>query len=117
MWSVSEEITDALDVGLSMVVSYDVGAGNTPQVFRNNRECSWSTSSYPQNLFFTKLQAPSLHLFLLAVPPSIPKCLVCLVKANHSLSFYTGADNSLHTLEDAYALPSTQHSSSLAVPM
>lgn len=40
MWSVSEEIPDALDVGLSMVVSYDVGAGNTPQVFCSNRECS-----------------------------------------------------------------------------
>lgn len=42
MWSVSEEIPDALDVGLNMVVSYDVGAGNTPQVFCSNRECSWS---------------------------------------------------------------------------
>lgn len=43
-WSVSEEVPDALDIGLSMVVSYDVGAGNTTQVFCNNREYSWPQS-------------------------------------------------------------------------
>lgn len=121
-WSVSEEIPDALDTGLSMVVSYDVGADNTTQVFCNNREYSWPQSHLfiPPKFVLYKFQALILHLFLPAAPPSAPKCLVCLAKANRSWSFYTGADNSLQTLGDegdVYALPSSQHSASLAVPM
>lgn len=68
MWSVSEEIPDALDVGLSMVVSYDVGAGNTPQVFLNNRECSWSQS----HLFIS----PKFVLYKVSGPKS-PFVLTC----------------------------------------
>lgn len=45
-------------------------------------------------------QAPILQLFLLTSPPSIPKGLVGLAKASRSLSVYTGADHSLHTLRD-----------------